>query len=687
MKLRIVYTIFRKEILDTVRDKRTVIMMIGVPIVLYPVMLLIGLQAAILHHQQLEAAISRIAVKADAPEAIAAWFSGIPKLEVAQSKDPEADLNQRNVDAVLVVRGDAAKILDEGRSLIVEILYDITEFSSREAAGRIEDVLDTMRKSLLSERLARSGIEEQYIRPIELQRRDVASPAKTTGTMLGLILPLLMVLMIALGAFYPAIDLTAGEKERGTFETLLSTPASKMEIVTGKFLTVFCIAMLTGILNLASMAATFVFMLAQVSALLEDTVLLQMRLPFEAFLVVLVVIVPLAFFISAMMMSVAVFARSFKEAQNYVTPFFIVITIPAAIAGFPGANLTAATQFVPIANVVLLFKDLMKGHSGIEAVFTVFLSNAIYAALSLLFAAWLFQREEVVLSEERGIPLSLRRASFRSRNTLTPATAFGLYSVILIGIFYGGGLAQQWNIISGLLITQWGIILLPTLCLLWFIRVDIRKSCYLHPIRPLALAGCAITALSSLVLMVHFGFLHNKVLPIPEDFREFFTTFFARGETPGGLVTLLFAAALSPAICEEFLFRGALLSGVRQRMGPTASVLLVSVLFGLFHISVYRIMPTAIIGIVLGYLVLRTNSIFAGMLAHGLINASAILLASGRMPEWLMQRVDLDRVEVYGLSWKILALAAIGLIAGIALIERSRVSNTRAAHADNMFDA
>ena len=122
MKLRTVNTIFRKEILDTIRDKRTVIMMIGLPIVLYPAMLLIGLQAAIIHHQQLEAAVSRIAIKADTPQAIELWFDGIPKMEVVQSEDPEGDLARNEVDAVLVVRGDIERILDEGRTLIVDLL-------------------------------------------------------------------------------------------------------------------------------------------------------------------------------------------------------------------------------------------------------------------------------------------------------------------------------------------------------------------------------------------------------------------------------------------------------------------------------------------------------------------------------------------------------------------------------------
>lgn len=677
MRLRTVNTIFRKEILDTIRDKRTVIMMIGLPIVLYPAMLLIGLQTAIIQHQQLEAAVSRIAIKADKPQAIELWFDGIPKMKVAPSVDPEGDLARNEVDAVLVVRGDIERILDEGRTLIVEVLYDITEFASREAAVRIEGMLDTMSKSLLSERLARSGIEEHYIRPIEIRQRDVASPAKTTGTMLGLILPMLMVFMIALGAFYPAIDLTAGEKERGTFETLLSTPASKIEIVAGKFLTVFCLAMLTGILNLASMAATFVFMLSQISALLDDTVLLQMSLPFESFLIVLVVIIPLAFFICAMMMSVAVFARSFKEAQNYITPFVVVIAIPAAIAGFPGSRLTTATQFVPIANVVLLFKDLMKGHAGIEPVFAVFLSNAVYAGLALLFAAWLFQREEVVLSEERGIPLSFRRFSFSPRPTLTPASSLGLYAVILVAIFYLGSLVQQWHIISGLLITEWGLILLPTLLLLWFVRVDFKESCYLYRLSGINTAASILMALSCLVLTLQFGFLHNKVLPIPEDYHQFFKDFFARGETPGGFVTLLIAAALSPAICEEMLFRGAMLSGMRQRLGPWTSVLLIAILFGLFHISIYRIVPTALLGIMLGYLVLRTGSILAGMLAHGLVNATAILLASERIPPRLMEWLALEQVEQEGLPWEILVIAGIGAVAAIALVEISYAQKAR----------
>ncbi len=183
-----------------------------------------------------------------------------------------------------------------------------------------------------------------------------------------MILPLIMVLMIAVGAFYPAVDLTAGEKERGTFETLLSTPTSKIEIVAGKFLTVFALAMTTGILNLASMAATFILLASQIQPLLGGQINFEVHLPFQAFFIILFVMVPLAFFISAVMMSVAVMTRSFKEAQNYVTPVFMAIMLPGVFAGMPGAELTAANQFIPIYNVVLLFKDLMTGEAGFNAV-------------------------------------------------------------------------------------------------------------------------------------------------------------------------------------------------------------------------------------------------------------------------------------------------------------------------------
>lgn len=671
MNLRTVRTIFKKEMLDTVRDKRTLIMMIGVPVLLYPTLVIVGMQGALVQIASLDRSVSKVAIQSPEPEAVRAWLEDIEKIEIVDSDNPAGALRDGGLQAVVRVDGPVVAALAEGRTVQVEILYDSTEYESSGAATRLREGLEKDRDALLESRLADLQIEMDYIHPLRLERKDTAPPAKATGNALGIVLPVLMVVMLALGAFYPAVDVTAGEKERGTFETLLSTPTTKLEIVAGKFGTVFLLAMATGLLNLGSMAATFAFVAGQLRPVLGDAIQFDLQFPPSAAAVFLIIMVPLAFFVSAVMMAVAVFARSFKEAQNYVTPFFLVLMVPVFFSSMPGVKLNAATQFLPVANVILLFRDMLTGKAEFEMMFAVFLSTVAFAALALLFAAWLFQREEVILSEEKGFPLTWRRSEFRPRDTITAGMSIALFVIMLIMLFYVGSTVQTWSLLPGLLITEWLLILAPILLLLWYTRVNFRSALNLHPISPTGAAASLVTGFFAVILVIQLGYWFNRVLPVPQEFQEEMAKLFGGAGGLPQLAALLFVAAVSPAICEEVMFRGVMLSGFRSRMGNWPAIVLSGVLFGIFHISVYRIPPIAVLGIVLSYLTVRTGSIHAGILVHLLNNTLAILLATGYAPEFVSRVLQLDEFESQGLPMPVLLVAVAGFAAGVVGVEAS----------------
>jgi sodium transport system permease protein len=667
VNLRTVNTILSKELLDTLRDKRTLIMMVGMPVVLYPALLIVGMQAMLLQHEKLDETISRVALVAPESTLLESWFDAYEKIEVVESDDPDVDLANRELDAIVIVEDDMEATLARGGTLPIEVQFDSTELESNDAVGRVRNALDEVFGELQEARLAEKGIQSAYVNPLEVTENNVAPASKTTGTAMGMLLPFIMVIMIALGAFYPAVDLTAGEKERGTFESLLSTPTSKFEIVTGKFLTVFILAMVTGILNLGSMGVTFIFMLDQLSGAVENQLNFDLSLPWYAFVIILIVMVPLAFFVSALMMSIAVMARSFKEAQNYVTPFFLVIMMPSLLAIMPGRELGPVGQFVPIYNVVLLFKELMTEKAGLETVFVVFLSTAAFAVLALQLAAWLFQREEVVLSEERGIPLTWRRSEFRERDALPPGMTLGWFTLMLVVLFYAGSVVQGWDILWGLAITEWLLLLAPSLLLLWYVRVDVKKALLLVAPSPVYVLGGVLVGLSAMVLLIEFGTWHQKVLPVPKELEEALVGLLSGGESWSGLAVLILVIAVGPAICEEVLFRGVILSGFRQRMGTWPVIILVGVLFGLFHISIYRIVPTGLLGIVLTYLVVRSGSIWIGVLVHFLNNGLAVLVATEHVPTELITVLEKAGDEGLPMTWLLPAVAA--FVVGVVLIE------------------
>jgi sodium transport system permease protein len=607
------------------------------------------------------------------------WVADIRNVQIIDSNHPQKDLAEGRIDVVVVARTGLLGTFNAGYTLPIDLLYDLTEFRSMEAITRIEDALDEVYRREQARRLENATINREYINPIEVKRVDVAPREKTSGTMLGWIIPALMVVVMALGAFYPAVDLTAGEKERGTFETLLSTPASKMEIVTGKFLTVFIMAMLTAVLNLASMGATFYVFFAQISAVNGGDFTLLLNDPGRVAVMVLLLVVPLALLLSAVMMSVAVFARSFREAQNYLTPVMMLVLFPAMLAGTPGAEFSASVQFIPIVNTVLLFKDAMTGEAAWEGVFAVFVSTAAYALLALVFAARVFQREDVVLSEEPGMPLSFRRREYAPRPVPSAGFSLTLFGLIMLLIFYIGTLVQQRSPLWGVAFTEWGLILLPVLASLWYARVDLRQTLRLHAFSFAQGLGAVVMALSMLTLVMGFSAVHDQFLPIPDSMKEGFAVFLQGANSWPGLIAVLLAMALSPALCEEALFRGALLSGLRQRMRPLTAVLTVAVLFGAFHLSIYRFAPTALLGLAITYAVLRTNSLWIGVLIHLINNSLAILLGAGRLPKPVTEFLMPPNWETAGPSSGVIAAAFIGLLLGVALLEAATRSVKRKA--------
>ncbi len=624
MQAKIVATIFRKEMLDMLRDKRTLVAMLGIPIVLYPLLFIFGSQAFMVQQSRVEDNASIIAIDNAEADTVRGWFTTHEMVTVVSSSDPEADLLSGKVDAVLGIDHTIDDVLAAGGTLPIEIRYDESEGSSREAVRRLIDALNARYDTILEERLQTVDIEKEFVDPLDISRKNVAPPSKTTGMLLGSLLPLIMIVMVGVGAFYPAIDLTAGEKERGTFETLLSTPTRTIEIVYGKFFAVFALALLTGLLNLISMVLTLYVQLNQLQQQMDFIVL---RIDPRSIIAFVLVMIPLAFLISAIMMSVAVLARGFREGQNMLTPFLMGLLFPAGFAAIPDARLTSSTQFIPIANVALLFKDLMTDRASMQDIFAVLMSTVGYALLALLLASRIFQREEVILSEERGMPFPFRRGEIKPRNVPTPGMVVFLFSICMLLFFYGGTPLQAALGIHGVYINLWIMFLLPTILLLVSTRVRLTTALNLRAPRALAWPAVLLICAGWIVIVLQLGAWHDALLPMPEMLVEEVNKIMQFETTP--IALLLFAIAISPAICEEVLFRGAILSGLRGKMPVWILLPLVGMLFGAAHVSVYKFLVTSASGVVLTYLVWRSGSIFTSMLAHAIINAGLLMVQFG----------------------------------------------------------
>lgn len=664
MNWRIIRIIFRKELIDTLRDRRTVLATIGVPLLIYPIIVIFFSQIAFSQREAMESRAARVAIDPALPQ-ISAWIADDEDIEIADVEDGLNALAEGDIAAYIRLEEGDGETIDTGGRVRLVVDFDSTEPSSMIAANRVEKRLAKESDKILELRLEAIALDRAYIEPITSERKNVAPPKKTGGRLLGGILPLIMVMMLGIGAFYPAVDITAGEKERGTFETLLSTPVRKIELVWGKFFAVFVLSLITGLLNLGSIFGTFALQLSQLSDRLGN---IEITINAYTMVIVFVAMIPLAFFISASMMAIAVIARNFKEAQNFVTPFFVALIFPASMAVFPGTHLEPVYYLAPIANVVLLFKEALIAPVPIDAIFAVIGSTVAYAVAALYFAAWLFQREEILLAEEGGLPIRLRRSAIEPREVPTPGLGLALVAMVALLLFYAGSYLQARDIVGGLAISQWFLILAPVLFVLWYARIDLRKALNLHWPGIAPLIGAAILALGWIVVIIHISAMHQRILPMPEELANEMERMLTAGVEGWGLFGVILVFAVSPAICEEALFRGALLSSFRNRMPAWASIVLIGVLFGLIHMSIYRFLPLALSGIVITYAAWRTRSIYAGAVMHFTNNGMSVVISQPETAESLKGWIDLSTVEKEGVPPAWLVLGVLLAIVGVAIV-------------------
>ncbi len=653
MRVDRVKVIFRKELLETLRDRRTLFVMLLLPILLYP-LLFIGMGFFMQAHiQEMRNKPVRLSVwnAGEQQEALEGLFALDAELalEIKALSTPElGDLcrqagqvvSGKELELIILVDGPDCRVgsdTDEARSSPgpqgrIEILFDGAEELSLAGAKRAYKVLKLYNEQLLSQHLKAAQLDPKMAQPIQLERWNIASERRMGGFFASRVIPLILVLMVIMGAFYPAIDLSAGEKERGTLESLISTPISSSEIVAGKYLTVFSVSMIAATVNLISMGLTLNQMTAGISGMGSFS------LSFGGALLVLALLVPTALLFSALMLALATFARDFKEAQNFLTPAFMVAIIPAALASLPGIELGPTTAMMPGLNIALVIKEILAGEIKVW-VPLVMLINALYALLILWGASRLFANEQVLfgsglpwqgLRGPQGLLSRLKQAPIAgTRPSL--AAALLLFLLLLALLFHLGTAAQRWDLLWGLLITQWGLLLLPVLLMAWLGRLDWRASFRLRLPRGRALLAAIALAPSAWILGLAISSLSAWIFPSTEIFAQEMQKLFSEELKGQPLWLLLLAFALTPALCEEAVFRGLLLSGA-EKLGRWRALLLNAALFGLFHLSIYRFLPTATLGLLIAFAVWQSGSIWVGVLIH--FSTNALIFSADRLPEF-----------------------------------------------------
>jgi sodium transport system permease protein len=681
MRWKTVRTVLAKELRETVRDRRTLFMMLVLPTLLYPAILVLVQQLAIFGQRQLSAEPAKVAV-AGADPSLVRFLDADSAIRVFGAEQATvAAVREGSVEAAVVVgamraAADSSAAAPrptgavDGGTREARILFDASDDRSRRAEELASGRLAEWGDSLLAARLRTAGLPPGFAAPLAVADSSVATAEEAGGYALGRFLPLILVMMTLLGAFYPAIDMAAGEKERGTLETLLTAPVPASEIVAGKFAAVALIGLAAAVANLASMLLTFQ------SGIFRFGTAAQIRftLPAGAALLVFLALIPLAVLFAATFLGLAVRAQSFKEAQNALTPAQLGATLPLFIVTLPGIDFTPALAVVPVVGVAMFFRELMAGAAPLVPSVLAVLATVFYAGLALVFAARAFGREEVLFGGGSGEAAAkgggwgdrLRGWRAAERGVPLPAEAMAFIAGIALLYFHVGTRLQGANGEYGLLASQWLLLGGAAVAFVAIGPYDVRKTLALRAPQPRALAAAAMIALGAIpvgwaIVWLEMQLFEGGGVQSLSYLQEMLTATDTRRA-----IWLLFVAAVTPAVCEELVFRGVLLQSLSREERAWRSVLLSAAIFGAFHLSfetALRFLPTAWIGLLMGWVVWHSRSIFASMLMHFLNNAFVVVL----LWQPAVQRLAFDGEE---LAWPTVIGGAALLALGLRLLPR-----------------
>jgi sodium transport system permease protein len=399
MSARNIGIVYRKELTEALRDRRTLISTLIVPLVLFP-LLTAGLGAAIaalVGKAKEEIPKVMILGGEDSPHIL----DGIKKLDKIEvlTKQPnwKDQVINKDIRAAIEIPAGFESDLAQQKADTVKIYIYEGEMKSSFAAGKVEKYLKAYSDDVVKERLAAKNLPESTLKPFEIKQENVAPPEKVGGAAFGGVIGYMVILLCLTGGMYPAMDLTAGEKERGTMETILSSPISRMHLVLGKFLLVLTTSLVTAALSVTSMGVSF-WVLGRLHGFDKagsDAAEMQLHIGIRTVISVFVMVLPLAVLFSAALMTISLFAKSYKEAQTYVTPLMFLVIIPAVAAMLP-IDLTSKLALVPILNASLLCKELVTGTYHWNFIAIIFSSTCAYAAIALFLAIKMFQREDVL---------------------------------------------------------------------------------------------------------------------------------------------------------------------------------------------------------------------------------------------------------------------------------------------------
>lgn len=679
-----VLLIFRREVRDQMRDRRMLFMMFVLPILLYPLMGFSFMQLSqfmrehpakvlILGNPTL-AGYPGLAVEdrgTNTAHFAAVWTEDIDpenklfhvKVEELGTKNNEAQitayakeqLRSETSEVVIAFPPDFAEKLEALHKRIVTkksepgaeleskeklelpapmVFSNHAKQTSQIAERRVRDVLNNWRKGIIEQHLSDTKFPKEAIEPFQLRSKDVAEKEQRNAAAWSKILPMMLILWALTGAFYPAIDLCAGEKERGTLETLLCSPAEREEIVTGKMLTVMLFSVGTSLLNILSVGTTGLFVVSQLKNAVPGMEFGSP--PWWSCVAMVIVLIPISVLFSALCVALASYARSNKEGQYYLMPLMMTVIPLVFIPLDPRVEMTLGTALIPITGLMLVIKTILEGELAktLPFLIPVALVTSACCWIAVRWAVSQFNREEVLFRESERFDLrSWLRHLFKEKRE-TPNVAMGLacaIGILLLNqafqfLMVGYNIDNFKKFFATTVTYQIAFIMAPALFMAVILTTRPLKTLLIQRTSIWAVVWAPVLAVILHPTIKFISKLLIELYPINEGVAAHLTEISKRLEdSPSVWLTVLLIAA-TPAICEELAFRGFILSSLRHWGSRRAAIMITSLFFGLVHGLLQQSINAMLVGMLIGYIAVRANSIWPCMAFHFANNTMGLLV-------------------------------------------------------------
>jgi len=653
--------LFVHEMRMLLRSRRTIITSVVLPLIMMPVMIMGSRFAQQQQASRIDQTTFEYAVTgpwSDEARRLIKRYKDAPEFKTLRiheqtSVDPESALaggklhfyirttSIEDADKYIAgnepVSGSQAALRPVGVPAL-QIVFRGNQEVARSGAERMLDMMRAARRNESYMIMLQRGFPSHPEGILAMTAENVATQSQVSGSTLGRFFTVVLVMWMVAAGSIAAMDIIAGEKERGTLETIITTAVGRNEIVTAKQLAICSVAL---VITFIQVLNALLYVKLRLISIPQSFVI---DLSMTHFAQLLVLFIPLAAALSAALLIISAYAKTYKEAQLHFLPLYLGSLVPALAAVLPGLRSRSIVAFIPLANVSVAAREVLMGRPDPLMIFVTFVVMSLTAAALIRYSATLLAREDIVVSSQTD------QALLAGGESLFQRRVFQWFAVMWAVMFaIAANIPQLQTMRAQLIFNELGVFLVGSLLMVRQYRLDLREVLGIRRLRWPIWAAVLMAVPAAQVVALAFFRLVSTVIPTPDDLLREFARQMTQTSLPLWQMYLLMAVL--PAVCEELAFRGLLLHGIRNRFHPVVRCLLVGMVFGIFHYTLFRIAPTALLGVIITAIAMMTGSVLPGMLFHLANNSLSIWLeSSGNTMNRLDGSAYLTAFAVFGLA-------------------------------------